>query len=128
VAGDQVAPEVAQGQPGVDDVLHDEHVAVAQVEVEVLHDAYDPAGLGRAAVGRDGHEVELHGEIDRPGEVGHEQKRAFQHPDQERRLAVVVGGDLGAELNDARPQCRLGHDHLAEGWVRRPRHGERPYW
>ena len=38
----QVAHQVRERQPGVDDVLDDEHVAAGDVDVEVLEDAHDP--------------------------------------------------------------------------------------
>ena len=72
--------------------------AAREVEVEVLHDAHDAARAGRAAVGRDRHEVELDRQVDRPGEVAHEHERALEHADEQRRGPGVVGGDLGAEL------------------------------
>ena len=73
----------------------------AEVEVEVLHDAHHTARLGGAAVGRDGHEVELDRQLDLPGQVGHEHERTLEHADQQRGAALVVIGDLLAELADA---------------------------
>jgi hypothetical protein len=35
-----------------------------------------------------------------PREIGDEEERAFQRSDEDRVEAVVVGGDLGAELAD----------------------------
>ena len=46
VAGQEVAAQIRQRQPGVDDVLDHEHVAPGEVEVEVLHDAHHAAGPG----------------------------------------------------------------------------------
>src|SRR5436190_1513616 len=41
VAGGEVGGEPGQGEPGVDDLVDDQHVAPADVGVEVLQDAYD---------------------------------------------------------------------------------------
>ena len=46
-------------RPGVDDVLDDQDVAALDRRVEVLEDPHDAAGVGRRAVGGDGHEVDL---------------------------------------------------------------------
>ena len=111
VAGGQVAPQIGQGQTRVDDVLDDEHVAAGQVELQVLEDAHHPAGVGGAAVGRDGHEVDLDREIDGAGQVGQEKAGPFEHPDQQRGPAGVVGRDLGAEVaNPALEVCLGDHD------------------
>ena len=86
----EVLAQVVEREPGVDDVLDDQHVAAEQVDVEVLHDAHDAAGLGRGAVGRDRHEVDLDGEFDRAHEVGHEVDGALQDADEQRRVLGVV--------------------------------------
>ena len=99
-AGQQVALEVVEGEPAVDDVLDDEDVAVGQVDVEVLHDAHHPRRPGGAAVGGDRHEVDLDRQRDGPGQVAHEHEGALQHPDEQRRSVGVVVGDLPAELDD----------------------------
>ena len=62
-------------------------VEAFQVVVEVLQDAHDPARLGRGAVGRDRHEVELERQRDVPGEIGHHDERALEHADEQQRLA-----------------------------------------
>src|SRR5690606_21426994 len=99
-----------QREPGVDDVLDDDDVPPGEVEVEVLHDADHPGGAGGVAVGRDGHKVDLDRQRDAAGEVGHEHHGALQDPDQQRRPALVVPGDLGAELGDAGLE-HVGVDH-----------------
>src|SRR5690606_8071234 len=77
-AGREVLAQVVEGEPGVDDVLDEEDVAARQVDVEVLHDAHDAAGLGGGAVRRHGHEVELDGQVDLAGQVGHEHERTLE--------------------------------------------------
>src|SRR3954451_23083157 len=41
----EVGDEPGQGQPGVDDVLDDQHVATGDVAVQVLQDPHDAGGL-----------------------------------------------------------------------------------
>src|ERR1019366_3253413 len=111
LAGPQVALQVAEGEAAVDDVLDHQHMAVEEVEVEVLHDAHHARGPGGAPVGRDGHEVDLAGQGDGLGEVAHEHEGALQHPDQQWRSPLVVGSDGRTELGDTGPEVRLRHDH-----------------
>src|SRR5215216_6350565 len=68
----QVLPQVREREAGVDDVLDDQHVAAAEVDLEVLLDADDAARARGRPVGRDGHEVELDGQVDAAGQVAHE--------------------------------------------------------
>src|SRR5581483_699839 len=67
--GLQVPDEVGEGEARVDDVLDDEHVAALDVDVEVLQDPDDPRGVGRGAVARDRHEVDLARDGDRAHQV-----------------------------------------------------------
>ena len=106
----QVLAEVREREAGVDDVLDDQHVAVGEVEIEVLHDAHDTARARRRPVRRHRHEVELDGQVDRAGEIGHEHERALEDADEQRRMVVVVGGDLLAEIADALLQLVLVDD------------------
>src|SRR5205085_9025157 len=66
----QIALQVGKREAAVDDVLDDQNVAVREVGVEVLDDAHDPARLGGRAVRGDGHEIELHVEVDAARQVG----------------------------------------------------------
>ena len=88
-AGREVAQQPGQRQPGVDDVLDDQHVAVVDVLVEVLEDAHHARGRRRRPVGADGHELQLGRERDRPGEVGDEEDRALEHRDEQQVLGVL---------------------------------------
>ena len=60
------------------------------------------------AVARDGHEVDLarHGQV--AHQVGHEEDGALEHADEQQVAALVVLGDLVAELGDARGERRPG--------------------
>jgi hypothetical protein len=70
--------------------------------VEVLEepDRLVPAGL-RAAVAGELQVVERVVDRDRAREVGDERDAGLQRADEERLAALVVVGDLGAELADA---------------------------
>ena len=113
VAGLEVLAEVVEGQAAVDDVFHQDHVSAGEVEVEVFDDPHHAAGSGGAAVRRHGHEVELHRQLDGPGQIGHEHEGALQHPHQQGSLASVVGGDSGAEVGDAGRQLVVGYQDRA---------------
>src|SRR5438094_251195 len=70
-------------------------------EVAVLEDPDDPGGVGRGAVARDRHEVDLAGHRDRAHQVGHEEDRSLEHAHEQELAPRVVGGNLAAELVDA---------------------------
>ena len=90
----EVAQQVLERQPGVDDVLDDQHVAALDRRVEVLEDPHDARGLRRRAVGGDGHEVDLARHVDLAHQVGEEEDRALEHADQQQVAAGVVARDL----------------------------------
>ncbi len=96
----EVLQQVLERESGVDDVLDEQHVHPIEIVIKVLQDPHDPGGLGRGAVGRDRHEVELERQPDVAGEVGHDHERALQDPHEQQRLALVVGGDLLAHLRE----------------------------
>src|SRR5436190_2573361 len=110
----QVAHQVREREAGVDDVLDDEHVAAFDVDVEVLEDPDDPGRIGRGAVARDLHEVDLALHREMAHQVGHEEDGALEDADQEQVAALVVGGDLRAELGDPRAQRLLVDEDLAD--------------
>src|SRR5215211_1320325 len=79
----EVAHQVREREPRVDDVLHDEDVAVLERDVEVLEDADDPRRVARSPVAGDGHEVDLAGDRQLAHEVGHEEDRALEDADEQ---------------------------------------------
>ena len=97
-------PQVVQRQAGVNDVLDEQDVTVADVGVEVLEQANAGARAGCAAavVARERKEVQLVQDRDRPREVGEEDEARRQRSDEQRLAAGVVGGDLPSQLGDAR--------------------------
>jgi hypothetical protein len=92
-----------QGEPGVDDVLDEQHVAVTDVGVEVLEQPHrTPAARRAPVVAGELDEVEPVHDPRRPGEVGEEHEARLERSDEERLTAGIVLGDLGSELGDAR--------------------------
>ena len=114
IAGAQVLAQVREREAGVDDVLDDQHVAIGEIEVEVLHDPHDTARARRRPVRRHGHEVELDRKVDRAGEIGHEHERALEDADEQRRVRGVVGGEVLAQLADALLELELLDDDATD--------------
>src|SRR5580658_6805859 len=96
----EIAAQVVEREPAVDDVLHHQHVTTLELGVEVLDDAHHARGLGGAPVGGHGHEVDVDRQGDGAAEVAHEEHGALEHGDEERGLVGVVPGDVGAQLGD----------------------------
>ena len=99
-AGKKALAQVREREAAVEDVLDNQNVTTREVDVEVLQDPHHATGLGRASVGRHGHEVELQRQLDLPGEIGEEYEGALQHPDEQRRSGGVVGCDHPPQLSD----------------------------
>src|SRR5580704_4053109 len=110
----EVAAEIVERQAAVDDVLDDEDAAALELGVEVLDDADDAAGLGRAAVRAHGHEVDVDRQLDRPAQIAQEEHGALEDGDEERGLVYVVPGDLGAQLGDTGRQLLLVDEEGAD--------------
>src|SRR5262245_28123291 len=77
----EVAHQVRERKPGVDDVLDDEDVAVLERDVEVLENADDARRVTRRSVAGDGHEVDLARNSQLAHQVGHEEDRALEDAD-----------------------------------------------
>ena len=102
--------EVVHRQPGVDDVDGDEHVAAADVAVEVLD---EPDAALAAVVRLQLDEVELVRQRQRAREVDGEDEAAAQRHDEHEVALLVVARDRGAELARAREQLPCGQVALA---------------
>jgi hypothetical protein len=107
-----------QREPGVDDVLDEEDVAIADVCVEVFEqpDPTNPAELA-PVVPRELHEVDPVHEGRRAGEIGQEDEAPLERADEERLAARVVLGDSTAELSDAHPDLLGGQVDLTDAVV-----------
>src|SRR6266480_547924 len=115
LAGLEVPHQVRERQAGVDDVLDHEHVAPLDVDVEILQDPDDSRGVGRCAVARDRHEVDLAGDRQLAHQVGHEEDGPLEDADQQQVAARVISGDLRAELGDPGAQRLFVDQDLADG-------------
>ena len=111
--------EVVQRQAGVDDVLDEQHVEPGDGDGGVLQqpDARVPAGLV-ASVAGELDEVDLVRDRDRPAEVREEDEARLQQPDQQQVAVGVVGGDLRAQLLDARANLVCAEEDLSDARVR----------
>ena len=89
-----------QGQPGVDDVLDEEHVTILERRVDVLEQPH--RAVLAARVRRELDDVERVGDAQRTGEVGEEDDARLQRRDEDRVEAGVCRRDLLAELPDPR--------------------------
>jgi hypothetical protein len=95
------AADVVQRQPGVDDILDEQDVAAGDREVEILDQSYARLGAP-ASVARERDEVDRMRDGNRAREVCQEEDARLQRGDEDRLAPLVVAGDLGAELRDAR--------------------------
>ena len=93
----EIAKQILQGEPGIDDVLDDQHVAALDRGVEVLEDPHHAAGVGGRAVGGHGHEVDLARDLDLAHEIGEEEHRALEHADEQQIAVGVLRADLLAQ-------------------------------
>ena len=107
--------EVVEGQSRVDHVLHDQHVAALEGGVQILEepDRGRAAGLGRRVAG-ELDEVDVVQDRQRARQVGEEDEARLQRPDEQRLPALVVVGDLRAELGDACRDLIRGEVDLAD--------------
>jgi len=71
------------------------------------------AGVGAVVAGKLD-EVDRVVDPDLPGEVGQEDEARLQQRDQEQLAALVVAGDLGAQLADTRLQLLRGEEDVAD--------------
>jgi len=111
------AAEVGEGKAGVEDVFDEDDVLAFDGIVDVLDELDGSGGDAGAAVGGDGDEVEGGVDLDGAGEVGEEDGCAFEDADEDDGLALVVAGDLGADLGDAGGDLLSAKEDLHAGGV-----------
>jgi hypothetical protein len=104
------AAEVAEGEAGVEDVFDEDDVLAFDGVVDVLDELDGAGGDAGAAVARDSDEVEGVVDADGAGEVGEEDGGAFEDADEDDGFALVVGGDLSADLAGAVGDLLLGDE------------------
>ena len=94
--------QVAEGAAGVEDVFHHQHIAAFDADVEVLGDLHFPGGDGAGAVALDAQKIHRAVDGNLPDEIRHENPGALQNAHQMRSPALVIAGNRGGELRDAR--------------------------
>jgi hypothetical protein len=82
--------------------------------VEVLQQPHLPPAAAVAVVSREGDEIEVVDDRQRPREIGDEDDRGLQRRDKDRLEPFVVGGDLRAELLDPSLDLLGGEVRLAD--------------
>ena len=107
--------EEVQRQARVDDVLDEQDVTSLERRVDVLQEP-DGAVLS-AGVRRELDHVERVRNPKRAREIGEEDDARLERRDEDRIEAVVRGGDLGAELGDARGDLLPRQMHGADDAV-----------
>jgi hypothetical protein len=107
-------------QPGVHDILDEEDVQARERYRRVLEeaDARMSAGVG-SVVARQLDEVDLVRDRDRAREIRQEDEARLQEGDQEQLAALVVLGDLRAQLGDAFSQLLGAEEDLSGSRVAR---------
>jgi hypothetical protein len=93
-------------------------VAPIDAHRQILEQAYLPPAAAVAVVAGERDEIDVVDDRQRPGEVGDEDDRGLQRRDEDRLAALVVGGDLGAELGDPALNLLSGEVDLADPGIR----------
>jgi hypothetical protein len=111
-------PQLIQGQACIHDVLDHEHVTIRDRSVQILQQP-DPLMAARrgAAVAGKLHEIELVQRSDRSRQIGDEEQGPLERGDEHEVEALVIVGDLGAELADAPLDLLGGKVGLADAQV-----------
>ena len=110
--GGQHVHQVVQRVAGVQDVLDDQQVFALDGVGQVLFDLHLAGADGARAVGGHGHKVHRQGQVDGPGQVGHEHIGSPQHRRQYELLPLIIPGDLRAQLLDALLQLIFSQQDL----------------
>src|SRR5262249_2352728 len=122
------ACEEVQREARVDDVFDDEHVAAADVGVEVLQQPHGRVTAGRrAGVARELDEIELVRDAGRSRQVGEEDNAGLERCDEPRLQPLEVARDVTPELRDARGDLKGGEKDLADARRGRYETSFRPY-
>ena len=107
-------------QAGVDDLLDQDDVAALDVAVEILQEPHllVAARLVRVVPGQLD-EVDRVEDAERARQVGDERDAGLERADEQRLPAVVVAGQLGAQLPDAGVELETGEEDLPDAFVGR---------
>jgi hypothetical protein len=107
--------EEVERQPGIDDVLDDDDVTAADLYVEILEEPDGRVAAGRApGVAGQLDELQVVQDRQRAGEVGEEDEARFERRDEQGLQPLVLAGQLGPELADARLDLGSAQVDLAD--------------
>src|ERR1022692_1955013 len=107
--------KVAQRQPGIHYVLHQQHIFVFDAIVQILGDAHDARRAGFVREGGDGQEIDLHRNLNVARQRGQKEHRAFEHAHQFERPAPVALADFRGDLLDALRNLLFGEQDAFDG-------------
>src|SRR5450759_797307 len=110
----QVLEQVAQREPGVDDVFDDDDVPALDVRVQVLEDPHHTGRLHGRAVGRARHEVEGDRDSDGAGQVRQEDEGAFEDTDHQYAFRGVVAAYRARKIPHAPLDVSLTEHDLVD--------------
>ena len=118
--GLQFADHRAEGFAGVEDVIDEQYIAVADVEPEFLGE-HQLGGLGAVAITGDADEVEPHWQIDFTDEIGQEHEGAGEQPDDDEVAVPEIPLNLLRQSGDAFPDFLFGNQLAGDGiaWIQR---------
>jgi len=118
VARAQIAHQVLKREPRVDDVLENQpRRGLRSPRPGSLRMRTTSRGVGRRAVGGDGHEVHLDGDLDEAHQIGHEEHAPFSTPTSSSDRPGVVAGDLLPSLGHAALQVIGADEHLSDSAI-----------
>jgi hypothetical protein len=108
--------QVVEGQPGIDDVLHDEHVPPLDGEPEILQQADAGVATERCAGAVAGQldELELVWDLELAREIGQEDDARLEWRDEERLALAVVIVDLLGQLRNPLADLLRGEVAVAD--------------
>jgi hypothetical protein len=93
-------------------------MSAVDAHAQVLEQPHLTPACTVALVARKGDEVEVVHDRQSPRKIGDEDERRLQRRDENRFQAVVVSGDVRAQLLDARLNLLGGEIHLADSRIR----------
>jgi hypothetical protein len=93
-------------------------VAPVDAHRQIFEQAHLSPAAAVAVVAGERDEVDVVDDRQRSGEVGDEDDRGLQGRDEDRLVALVVGGDLGAELRDPALDLLPREVNLADPGIR----------
>ena len=106
-------------------VLDDQHVATADVDIQVLNDTHDTRGLHTVAIARNSHEIDVDRQLDLAHQVAHKDNGAAQNRDQHQILTSVVARNLLAQARDDTVDILLRKQNLLD--IRMLRSHDNPF-